>query len=316
MNYTIEQSTKMFLNNIGYTRSKNTERTYENAMKAFIMMLSDKNILASQTIDILSEKLFEDYAKYLKSYSTATETLYINVARNYFEFLAAEKMRNFDSMQAKFLIKNRIRKQGIRLLSFPEHNISKVIEFAQYRLPYKPCEEETQHLINLRDSAFLITLADTGLRIHEACGLLYDNINWYLQKAIIIGKGDKEGIIRFSDRSIEALKTYLKARKTTDNNLPLFIRHDKGVGNKEIPITTKTGRLIVSNRVRECLGEEAVGTITPHSFRHYFVTNVLRKTGNMRIAQEFARHSSIMITQRYTHLSSDELDQSYRKIFN
>ena len=85
---------------------------------------------------------------------------------------------------------------------------------------------------------------------------------------------------------------------------------------KILPITTKTGRLIVSERVKECLGKEAVGTITPHSFRHYFVTNVLKKTGNMKVAQEFARHSSVTVTQRYTHLSNEELDQKYKKIFN
>ena len=60
----------------------------------------------------------------------------------------------------------------------------------------------------------------------------------------------------------------------------------------------------------------AVGTITPHSFRHYFVTTVLRASGNMKLAQELARHSSIAITQRYAHLSDDELDRGYDDIFN
>lgn len=144
--------------------------------------------------------------------------------------------------------------------------------------------------------------------------------NW---TTITYGKGNKEAIIRFSDRSITALKHYLTERAILDGStgsmlaaLPLFARHDKGVGKKILPITTKTGRLIVSTRVEECLGKNAVGTITPHSFRHYFVTNVLKKTGNMKIAQEFARHSSITVTQRYTHLTNEDLDQKYDKIFN
>ncbi len=41
-------------------------------------------------------------------------------------------------------------------------------------------------------------------------------------------------------------------------------------------MTTTTGRNIVADRVKEFLGQDAVGTITPHSFRHYFVTTVLR----------------------------------------
>jgi integrase len=72
----------------------------------------------------------------------------------------------------------------------------------------------------------------------------------------------------------------------------------------------------VKQRVREALGEQAVGTITPHSFRHYFVTTVLRGSGgNLKLAQELARHKNIAVTQRYAHLSNDELDKGYWEIF-
>jgi integrase/recombinase XerC len=80
-------------------------------------------------------------------------------------------------------------------------------------------------------------------------------------------------------------------------------------------MTTTTGRNIVAGRVREILGQESVGKITPHSFRHYFVTTVLRGSGNLKLAQELARHSNIQVTQRYAHLSDDELDKGYFDIF-
>lgn len=321
--YTIERTIEMFLENIGLSRSANTEKTYRNAMNAFLQMLTEKGISRDQNISDLSEKIFSDYAKYLKAYSPSTESLYINVAKNYFEFLAAEEIKNFNLFQTKLLIKNRTRKPGIRLPQFPQHDIEKVIDYAMNSLPILPVMEETERLINLRDAAFLVTLADTGLRIHEACNLRRGTIDWFSNKAIIIGKGNKEAIIRFSDRSISALKAYLNERAVIDGStgaalasLPVFARHDKAAGKKVLPMTTKTGREIVSSRVEECLGKTAVGTITPHSFRHYFVTNVLKKTGNMKIAQEFARHSSITVTQRYTHLSNEDLDKKYDKIFN
>lgn len=292
-------------------------------MNAFIQMLEENGIDPESSVDALSEKLFSNFAKYLKAYSPSTESLYINVAKNYFEFLAAEEIKSFNLFQTKLLIKNRTRKPGIRLPQFPQHNIDEILDYALNRLPGLPCETEQEKLINLRDSAFLITLADTGLRIHEACNLRRGTIDWFSNKAIIIGKGNKEAVIRFSDRSVERLKTYLNERSLLDGStglpfasLPIFARHDKGSGNKVLPITTKTGRMIVSARVEECLGKEAVGTITPHSFRHYFVTNVLRKTGNMKIAQEFARHSSVTVTQRYTHISDEDLDKKYDNIFN
>jgi integrase len=81
-------------------------------------------------------------------------------------------------------------------------------------------------------------------------------------------------------------------------------------------MTTTTGRNIVTDRVKESLGQEAVGTITPHSFRHYFVTTVLRASGNLKMAQELARHKNISVTTRYAHLSDDELDKGYWDVFN
>jgi integrase len=119
-----------------------------------------------------------------------------------------------------------------------------------------------------------------------------------------------------------AIKDYLALRSSLDGSfgralgsLPLFARHDRGTGKKVKPITTTTGRNIVTQRVREALGNEAVGTITPHSFRHYFVTVVLRASGNLKLAQELARHKNIAVTQRYAHLSDDELDKGYWDIF-
>ena len=122
---------------------------------------------------------------------------------------------------------------------------------------------------------------------------------------------------------MKAIKDYLAARSELDGNsgkvlssLPLFARHDRGAGKKLKPITPTTGRNIVAQRVLEAVGVDAVGTITPHSFRHYFVTTVLRGSGgNLKLAQSLARHRNIAVTQRYAHLSDDELDQGYWEIF-
>ena len=134
--------------------------------------------------------------------------------------------------------------------------------------------------------------------------------------------GEKRSFVRFTSRALNALNEYLALRSTLDGGsgkqlaaLPLFARHDKGAGKKVKPITTATGRNIVNERVKQALGDEATGRITPHSFRHYFVTTVLRGSGNLKLAQELARHANIQVTQRYAHLSDDELDKGYFEIF-
>lgn len=323
---TLSDATNRFVHQIENSRSRNTAKTYQNGMKAFLEMYKENENLEDSELDsvlveVLDETIVSDFSTYLKSYSPTTETLYINVLKSFLEYLAAENMLSLNLNRVKMLIRHRTRKPGVRLPQFPEEDIRKVLEYAE-SLPSILCETETDRLINCRDSAFLLTLADTGLRIHEICGLRLGDINWRTGKAVIIGKGNKEAIIRFSDRSIMAMRNYLGLRAELGEKfalarsaLPIFSRHDKGAGKKTLPITTKTGRMIVSERVEQCLGEDAVGTITPHSFRHYFVTMVLQATGNLKIAQEFARHSNIAVTQRYSHLANEELDDTYQAIF-
>ena len=159
--------------------------------------------------------------------------------------------------------------------------------------------------------------------MHEACNLRRGDLDWQEGKAVIIGKGNQEAIVRFSSRAMNALKDYLNSRAEIDgaigralSSLPIFARHDLGAGKRVEPISTTTGRNIVGQRVKEALGEKAAGTITPHSFRHYFVTEVLQGSGgNIKLAQKLARHKNIQVTQRYAHLSDDELDKGYYEIF-
>lgn len=317
-----------FIDTIHTSRSQNTGKTYHNAMNAYVEMLRDRNRnnesfqIESVLVDDLTETSATEFSDYLKAYSPTTETLYINVFKSFVEYLAAENVLHLNLYRVKQLIKRRTRIPGVRLPQFPEEDIRKVLDYA-LALPSYPYEKQTDLLINLRDSAFLLTLADTGLRIHEICALRMGDINWRSRKAIIIGKGNKQAVIRFSERSLLAMRKYTEARFAAGEKsivsrsaLPVFSRHDKGSGDKILPISTKTGRLIVSERVEQCLGKDAVGTITPHSLRHYFVTTVLQATGNLKIAQEFARHTNIAVTQRYSHLANDELDNTYSSIFD
>lgn len=320
---TIQEAAQSFLENIRLSRSENTARTYQNAMQAFSLALLDLDLDPSQTnLEKLSEDAVSGFATYLKDYSPTTERLYLTVANRFYEFLAAENLSDPNLPRVHLLIRQRARRFGQRLPQFPRNHIEMIIEYA-INLAQISAEDESESLRNLRDRAFLVTLADTGLRVHEACNLRRGDIDWNEGKAVIIGKGDQQNVVRFSRRSLEMLRQYLSARAKLDGgsgrpltSLPLFARHDKGAGKKIKPITTTTGRNIVAQRVKESLGESAVGTVTPHSFRHYFVTTILQGSGgNLKLAQELARHKNISVTQRYAHLSDDELDRGYWEVF-
>lgn len=315
---TITSVAEKYINSVKMARSSHTASTYKNAISFYLETLRLNNIDPDNApITLLHEDTIVMLATALKNHAATTERLYLTAVTGFFAYLAADNLTQVNLPRIKLLIQQRARKPGQRLPQFPASDIDSILDLINTP-KFLNSEDEQDHLIKLRDRAFLITLADTGLRVHEACNLRRGDIDWNEGKAMIIGKGNKQAIIRFSTRSTDALKDYLKIRTLIDGGskiplsaLPLFARHDRGAGRKIKPITTTTGRNIVTERVRELLGEDAVGTITPHSFRHYFVTRVLRASGNLKLAQELARHTNIAVTQRYAHLSDDELDKGY-----
>lgn len=312
-----------YLNSVKLSRSLNTAKTYANALKNYQHILAEHkfNPLSEDTTS-LSEDSVAWFASDLKPYSPATERLYLTAVTGFFEYLAAENLSTVNLPRIHLLIRQRSRKPGQRLPQFPKDSIEEITNH-MINMIISPDIEKAERLRLLRDRAFILTLSDTGLRVHEACGLRRGDVDWNEGHAIVIGKGNRQAVVRFSQRSVKALKEYLAARSELDGasgrplgSLPVFARHDLGAGKKIKPITTTTGRNIVNETVVEVLGRNAVGTITPHSFRHYFVTKVLQSSGNLKLAQELARHQNISVTQRYAHLSDNELDKGYFEVFD
>ena len=319
---TIADAIVKYADTVKLARAAHTARTYATAMNLFRQVLKKHELDPETTpLGLLKEDAIAWLANQLKDYSPASEQVYLQAVAGFYNFLAAEQLANVNLPRLTLLIRQRARRPGIRLPQFPGDDIERVLSFVADEA-FVEVGDETPRLRAMRDRAFLLTLADTGLRVHEACKLRRGDMDWNEGRAVVIGKGNKQAVVRFTTRAIGALKDYLSQRATLDGvsgkplrSLPLFARHDKGAGKKIKPITTATGRNIVKERVKQVLGKEAQGTITPHSFRHYFVTSVLRGTGNLRYAQELARHKNIQVTQRYTHLSNDELDKAYYDVF-
>ena len=316
-----------YIDMVKLSRSEHTARAYKNALQVFRDVLKEKWLEPESTpIEKLTEDLISPLAGYLKVFAPATEQLYLQAVKGFYEYVDSERLADINQARVHILIRQRSRRPGIRFPQFPMEDIERLLaQVENVENLAVPAGDEELASLNLRayrDRAFLLTLAYTGFRVHEACKLRRGDIDWNEQRAIIIGKGDKQAVVRFTSRALQAIKDYLTQRATLDGNsgkqltsLPLFARHDKGAGKKVKPMTPTTGRNIVQERVAQFLGMDMVSKITPHSFRHYFVTSVLRGSGNLKLAQELARHSNIQVTQRYTHLSNDELDKAYYEIF-
>ena len=119
---TLSDATNRFVRQIENSRSRNTAKTYQNGMKAFLEMYKENENLEDSELDsvlveVLNETIVSDFSTYLKSYSPTTETLYINVLKSFLEYLAAENMLSLNLNRVKMLIRHRTRNPGVRLSS-------------------------------------------------------------------------------------------------------------------------------------------------------------------------------------------------------
>jgi len=231
-------------------------------------------LVESAPLSALSEDMVLDFLRALKQQAPSTERLYLTAMAQFYEYVVARWERPLNLARVRLLIRQHARRPGRRLPQFPYEAIEEVLAYVD-ALGHKPAKNRREHLQNLRDRAFLWTLAHTGLRVHEACQLRRGDLDWNTGHAVIIGKGDRQDVVRFSSKALALLREYLQERQPLDARshkalkaLPLFARHDKRAGDRVLPISTVTGRNIVRRRVWEALGPDMVGRITPHDFRH------------------------------------------------
>jgi integrase/recombinase XerC len=159
-----------------------------------------------------------------------------------------------------------------------------------------------------RDKALILTMYSAGLRISELVELSLKTLEKDFSGARIIGKGDKERQVFFSEEAREALLAYLPMRQVR-------VAKDKPterlfVNRQGKPISVPGVRWIINQYAeRSGLGKN----IHPHALRHSFATHLVNSGCDIRVVQELLGHASISTTQRYTHVSTERLKNVYKK---
>lgn len=148
----------------------------------------------------------------------------------------------------------------------------------------------------LLDIAIIETLFSTGIRISELCGLKYTDVNLHDASIRIYGKGSKERIIQIgNDDVILLLNRYKDNFQSEIENSGYFF-----VNPNATPISDQSIRRMIN---KYCSLAAIDLHITPHMFRHTFATCLLEADVDIRYIQEMLGHSSITVTEIYTHVA-------------
>ena len=133
-------------------------------------------------------------------------------------------------------------------------------------------------------------LLSTGMRISEALSLSKEDIDWENKEAMIIGKGNKQRRVYFTDEALDWIKIYLLRRN--ENNPALFVTHSG------IPVRLK--KYDISKQFKFYSKRAGIQKkLTPHVLRHTMATTMLNNGADIRMIQQILGHSDIKTTAKY-----------------
>lgn len=140
----------------------------------------------------------------------------------------------------------------------------------------------------LRFRVLVEVLLGTGMRISEALSLDRNSIDFDKREAKISGKGNKERIVFFSERSLQWVKYYLDQR--SDVEPPLFVTHRM----------TRLNRMDISKQFQRQVQKSGINKkITPHILRHTVATNLLFNGCPISHVKEILGHDRLETTCKY-----------------
>jgi len=186
-------------------------------------------------------------------------------------------------------------------------NLSRIpyYKIPRYQKLDLPNDDEVHRLIANTDDPLgdLIVnmLFDSGLRLSELSSIQFSQP----QKSVsIVGKGGKQRVVFFSERSRALWAVYLRKAKFSQY---LFTNNR---GNR---LDNRTIQRIIRARARVM---EISAPVSPHTFRHLFATTALRRGAPLHFLKEFLGHSSSSTTERYLHLTNIDLEKAWEACHN
>jgi len=149
-----------------------------------------------------------------------------------------------------------------------------------------------------RNRAIIETLYACGLRVSELVTLRISNLFFQDGFLRVIGKGDKERLVPIHDFAAKSIDLYL-------NEVRVHIQPKPG--EEDYVFLNRRGshlsRVMIFYIIRDLAAKAGIRkTISPHTLRHSFATELVENGADLRAVQEMLGHASITTTEIYTHL--------------
>ena len=268
--------------------SDNTIRAYRIDLEQLIDYLGEDMMIK----DLNKYDLHEYISTISKSITSKSLSRKIATIKSLFKFMVSENI--LENNISKSIRAPKISKKLPNHLTIDEMNLffNKSLDMIE---------------MSLRDLSIIDLLYSTGIRVSECASILISNINFKNNSIKILGKGKKERIVLFGDKTKENLMRYINEENIKVDGY-LFISGNKKSKNNYI--TTRTIYNIVKKYIKFISSNEKLG---PHSLRHSFATHLLQTGSDLMAIKDLLGHSSLSSTQIYTHLDTKRMKEIYDK---
>lgn len=157
----------------------------------------------------------------------------------------------------------------------------------------------------MRDRLIVAMLYETGMRRAELIGLQDVAVDNNTCELRVLGKRNKERVIPYGRQLQEAISVYRAKRNEVVGETKYFF-----VRKNTMPMYDK----LIYNIVHRALGEvSTLAKKSPHVLRHSFASAMLNDGAGINSVKELLGHSSLASTEVYTHITFEELKQSYKQ---
>ncbi len=232
----------------------------------------------------------------------------LSAMRTFFRFLIREELAGANPFSRLPTIKADKPLPEVMNISEVERLISAVEQFWREAADEGRSRPQDAAFAAARDGALVELIYSGGLRISEAMGANYGDVDWGRRVLLVRGKGKKERLAPIGAPALAAMKKYLPLRRNLgggrDNASPLFLNR---FGER------LTARSFQRNMKEYLSAAGLPPDLTPHKLRHSFATHLLDAGADLRSVQELLGHKNLSTTQIYTHVSTERMKNVYRQ---
>ena len=232
----------------------------------------------------------------------------LSAMRSFFRFLIREEVVRGNPFTRMPGIKADRPLPEVMNISEVERLINAVAKYWNDAVAEERSRPQDAEFAAARDGAIVELIYSGGLRISEAMGANYGDVDWGRCVLLVRGKGKKERLAPIGTPALQALRRYLPFRRDAgggrDNASPLFLNR---FGERLTP------RSFQRNMKSYLIEAGLPPDLTPHKLRHSFATHLLDAGADLRSVQELLGHKNLSTTQVYTHVSAERMKNVYRK---